>query len=92
VPELLPLARTLDAWRPELLEACTASGKRRISKGPTEAVNALIRNVTKVGHGFRNLDNYRLRVLLAAGVDWRTVQWPASPATPHTGRVTRMVA
>ncbi len=92
VPELLRLARTLDAWRPELLEAFTPTGKRRVSNGPTEAVNALIKKVKKVGHGFRNLANYRLRLLLAAGVDWRTVQWQASPATPIRGRSPRLVA
>jgi transposase len=92
VPELLRLAHTLDAWRPELLEAFTATGKRRVSNGPTEAVNALIKKVKKVGHGFRNLDNYRLRLLLAAGVDWRTAPWQASPATPIRGRSPRLVA
>jgi hypothetical protein len=68
VPELLRLARTLDTWRPELLEAFTATGKRRNSNGPTEAVNALIKKVKKVGHGFRNLDNYfRIRIRLRRG-------------------------
>jgi transposase len=90
VPELLRLARTLDAWRPELLEAFSSTGKRRVSNGPTGAVNALIKKVKKVGHGFRNFDNYRLRLLLAAGVDWRTVQWQASPATPIRGRSTTL--
>jgi len=28
---------------------------------PTEAVNLLIKKVKRVGHGFRNFDNYRLR-------------------------------
>ena len=92
VPELLRLARTLDAWRPELLAAFTATGKRGVSNGPTEAVNALIKKVKKIGHGFRNLDNYRLRLLLATGIDWRTVQWQAPPATPIRGRAPRLVA
>jgi len=92
VPELLRLVRTLDAWRPELLEAFTATGKRRVSNGMTEAVNAPIKKVKKVGHGFRNLDNYRLRLLLAAGLDWRSVHWQAAPATPIRGRSPRLVA
>jgi len=92
VPELLRLARTLDAWRDELLAAFTTTGRRRVSNGPTEAVNALIKKVKRVGHGFRNLDNYRLRVLLNAGVDWNTVTWQAAPATPIRGRHPRFVA
>ena len=44
-----------------------------MNNGPTEAMNAVIKKVKRVGHGFRNLDNYRLRLLLAVGLDWRTV-------------------
>ncbi len=69
VPELLRLGRTIDAWRPELLTAFTSTGKRGVSNGPTEAVNALIKKVKKMEHGIRNFDNYRLRLLLATGVD-----------------------
>ena len=92
VPELLRLARTLDAWADELLAYWTPTGRRGVSNGPTEAVNALIKKIKKIGHGFRNLDNYRLRLLLATGVDWRTVTWLAAPATPIRGRAPRLVA
>ncbi len=57
-----------------------------MSNGPTEATNALIKKVTRVGHGFRNFDNYRLRLLLAVGLDWRTLHWQATPAIPIRGR------
>ena len=40
------------------------------SNGPTEACNLIIKKVLRVGHGFRNFDNYRLRLLLHCGVDW----------------------
>jgi len=43
-------------------------------------------------HTFEALDNYRLRVLLNAGVDWSTVTWQAAPATPIRGRSPRFVA
>jgi transposase len=92
VPELLRLARTLDAWREELLAYWTATGSRRVSNGPTEATNALIKKVKRIGHGFRNFNNYRLRLLLAVGLDWRTVTWQAAPATPIRGRSPRLVA
>ncbi len=80
VPELHRLARTLDAWRGELLAAFTPTGRRRASNGPTEAVNALIKKV-----------NYRLRVLLVTGLDWTTVPWQAPPATRIRGRSPRLV-
>jgi len=34
------------------------------SNGPSEAINLLIKKVKRVGHGFRNFANYRLRLLL----------------------------
>jgi len=42
VPELLRLARTLDAWREELLAYFTTGG---VSNGPTEAINLLIKRI-----------------------------------------------
>jgi transposase len=79
VPELERLARTLDSWRDELLARFSHP---TISNGPTEAVNLLIKKIKRVGHGFRNFDNYRLRLLLHCGVEWHT-----QPATPIRGRL-----
>ena len=54
------------------------------SNGPTEGINLLIKKVKRVGHGFRNFANYRLRLLLHCGVTWQTHRtarlrrrWPA---------------
>jgi hypothetical protein len=69
VPELVTMARTIDAWRPELLAYFDTGG---LSNGPTEAINLLIKKVKRTGHGFRNFDNYRLRLLLHCGVAWQT--------------------
>jgi transposase len=84
VPELLRLARTLDAWREELLAYFDTGG---VSNGPTEAVNGLIKKIKRIGHGYRNFNNYRLRLLLYCGVDWHT---PA--VTPIRGRLPRLAA
>jgi transposase len=84
VPELLRLARTLDAWTEELLAYFTTGG---VSNGPTEAINLLIKRIKRVGFGFRNLDNYRLRLLLHCGIAWHTPN-----ATPIRGRAPRLAA
>ncbi len=84
IPELMRLARTLDSWRDELLAYFDTGG---VSNGPTEATNALIKKVKRVGHGFRNFDNYRLRLLLHCGVTWQT-----QPTTPIRGRLPRLAA
>jgi transposase len=83
IPELTRLARTIDSWRAELLAYFDTGG---VSNGPTQAINLLIKKIKRVGHGFRNFDNYRLRLLLH-GVDWDTIR-----ATPIRGRLPRLVA
>jgi transposase len=69
IPELSRLARTVRAWEAEILAFHSTMG---CSNGPTEAVNLLIKKVKRVGHGFRNFTNYRLRLLLHCGVRWQT--------------------
>jgi transposase len=69
VAELSRLARTVRAWEVEILAFHATGG---CSNGPTEAVNLLIKKVKRVGHGFRNFSNYRLRLLLHCGVRWQT--------------------
>ena len=45
----------------------------RVSNGPTEALNNLIKRIKRIGFGFRNLRSYRVRALLYAGKpNWRT--------------------
>jgi transposase len=69
VAELSRLARTVRAWEAEILAWHATDG---CSNGPTEALNLLIKKVKRVGHGFRNFTNYRLRLLLHCGVTWQT--------------------
>jgi transposase len=69
VAELSRLARTVRAWEAEILAWHATDG---CSNGPTEAINLLIKKVKRVGHGFRNFANYRLRLLLHCGVAWQT--------------------
>lgn len=63
-PELRRLAKTLRRWRTEILAHHTTGA----SNGPVEAANLTIKQVKRSGRGFRNFDNYRLRILLAAGL------------------------
>ncbi len=68
IPELDRLARTIRRWEPQIL-AWHSTG---LTNGPTEAVNLLVKKIKRVGHGFRNFENYRLRLLLHCGVSWKT--------------------
>ncbi len=70
VPELDRLARTIRRWEAQIL----AWHSTQLTNGPTEAVNLLVKKIKRVGHGFRNFENYRLRLLLHCGVSWNTHQ------------------
>lgn len=69
IPQLARLGRTLRAWRRELLAYFDTDGA---SNGPTEATNLVIEKNRRTAHGYRNFDNYRLRLLLHSGVTWHT--------------------
>ena len=61
IPEIARLGRTLKKWRREFLAYFDTAGA---SNGGTEAVNGLIELHRRIARGFRNRDNYRLRMLL----------------------------
>jgi transposase len=61
--ELRRLAKTLKRWRAAIL----AHHDTGASNGRVEAANLTIKQVKRAGRGYRNLRNYRLRILLAAG-------------------------
>ena len=64
IPEIKRLGKTLKQWRQAFL-AYFDTG--RASNGGTEAINGLIELHRRVARGFRNRDNYRLRMLLIGG-------------------------
>lgn len=62
-PEIQQLGRTIVRWRHQI----AAWHRSRVSNGPTEAINNLIKRVKRVAFGFRRFANYRIRALLYAG-------------------------
>jgi len=62
-PEIRALGRALRRW----LDQIVAWHQARVSNGPTEAVNNLIKRIKRIGFGFRRFRNYRIRALLYAG-------------------------
>jgi len=58
IPELLTLAGTVDTWWPEI-NAFIATG---ITNARTEGYNRLVKQVKRVGCGFRNPDNSARRI------------------------------
>jgi transposase len=85
IPECTRLARTIRRWENEVLAYYRSDG---LSNAKTEAINGLMKKVKRIGHGFRNLDNYRLRLLLHCG----GCQWQDQPAARLRRRRPQLVA
>jgi len=60
VPEVTRLARTIEAWWPQVL-AFIDTG---ITNARTEATNRMVKDAARIAFGFRNLENQRRRVRL----------------------------
>jgi len=69
-PEIQRFGRTLRHWFDKICNYHLA----KMSNGPTEALNNLIKRIKRIGFGFRNFENYRIRALLYAGKpNWRVL-------------------
>jgi transposase len=64
------LGRTIRNWFDKIANFHLA----RVTNGPTESLNNLIKRIKRIGFGFRNFENYRIRALLYAGKpNWRVL-------------------
>ncbi len=69
-PEVQKLGRTIKRWFDKLCNYHIA----KVSNGPTEGMNNLIKRIKRIGFGFRNFESYRIRALLYAGrPNWRVL-------------------
>jgi transposase len=68
--EIRRLGRTIRSWFDKICNYHLA----KVTNGPTESLNNLIKRIKRVGFGFRNFENYRIRALLYAGrPNWRVL-------------------
>ena len=69
-PEIRKLGATIKRWFDKICNYHLS----RVANGPTESINNLIKRIKRIGFGFRNFENYRIRVLLYAGkLNWRVL-------------------
>jgi hypothetical protein len=70
-PEVQKRGRTIEDWFHKIVNFY----KVRVSNGPTEALSNLIKRIKqikRIGFGFRNFEHYRIRTLLYPGLlNWR---------------------
>ena len=80
-PEIQKLGRTIRQWFDKICNYHLA----KVSNGPTEALNNLIKRIKRIGFGFRNFENYRIRALLYAGKpNWRVLRLDRRPMRGKT--------
>ena len=69
-PEIQRLGKTIERWFEKICNYHLA----KVTNGPTEALNNLVKRIKRIGFGFRNFENYRIRALLYAGKpNWRVL-------------------
>ncbi len=73
VHELSRLAKTIRRWQTPLLRWHTT----RLTNAGVEGTNLIIKNIKRLGFGFTNFENYRLRLLLRCGTTWKTRTAPS---------------
>jgi transposase len=59
MPETTRLATTIETWWPAIAVALA----ERVTNARTEGFNRIIKQVKRVGCGFRNIDNYQRRIM-----------------------------
>jgi transposase len=82
VPELERLARTIARWETPILRW----HRTRLTNAAVEGTNLIVKNIKRLGFGFRNFQNYRLRLLLRCGAPWQ--HHPVASIRPRHPRVT----
>ena len=82
VPELERLGRTIARWETPILRW----HRTRLTNAATEGTNLIIKNIKRLGFGFRNFDNYRLRLLLRCGAPWQHHRVPERRRRPRRVR------
>jgi transposase len=81
VLELERLARTIVRWETPILRW----HRTALTNAATEGTNLIVKNTKRLGFGFRNFDNYRLRLLLRCGAPWQ--HHPVASIRPRHPRV-----
>ena len=80
-PEVNKLDRTIARWTPQI----TNWHISKVTNGPTEALNNLIKRIKRAAFGFRNFANYRIRALLYAGKpNWDLLAAVTPPYNPKS--------
>lgn len=63
IPEFQTLASTLFNWKSEIVNSFSIYKDRRVSNGPIEGRNSLIKKILRLANGYSNFERFRNRVI-----------------------------
>lgn len=63
IEEFYDLANTLEFWKEEIIASFITVKGKRISNGPIEGRNAMIKKILKLANGYSNFDRFRNRIM-----------------------------
>ena len=63
IPEFVSLASTLSNWKQEIVNSFELFDGFRVSNGPIEGRNSLVKNILKLANGYSNFTRFRNRVM-----------------------------
>ena len=69
--EIRRLGKTIEKWFSKIM----AYHYAKVTNAPTEGLNNLIKRIKRIGFGFKNFSNYRIRALLyGKKPNWRVLE------------------
>ena len=69
VDEFIELSSTLDNWKNEIVNSFIKIDGKRISNGPIEGKNSLIKKILRLANGYTNFRRFRNRIMYSLNKD-----------------------
>lgn len=63
IAEFVSLASTLSNWKKEISNSFSVFKDRRVSNGPIEGRNSMIKKILRLANGYSNFDRFRNRII-----------------------------
>ncbi|MBR3167665.1 MAG: ISL3 family transposase [Erysipelotrichaceae bacterium] len=63
IKEFIDLSNTLSNWKTEIINSFCKLKGQRVSNGPIEGRNSLIKKILKIANGYSNFDRFRNRII-----------------------------
>jgi len=69
IKEFIETGRTFNHWKNEIANSFIRFGDKRLNNGPMEGMNARLKELIRIGHGYKSFALYRKRVMYIMNKD-----------------------